>query len=1192
MHQLPDRYPQFFDLLERSSKAEEKKNVSHIGYFIGIDAEWYESEGRNVVLSYQIATCSRNQAKNIIKYVPHGKRLQLAEIIELGIRSIHDGDLPEVSPGGKVRVVLVAHNFAAEWSVLADRDADYITKRLSLIRKTPITDGHAIKLKLGNNPLEVKIFDTMLLAPASHRSLAKLSSLLGKNYEEKVSIKQRQIEHMDRYLREDPDGFEKYALRDSEICLKLFFLLQKSLNELAFGPECFKKLFRTLASAGVSSFISSPGNEWFKEYLLILGQVLSPTKKQKMRLDEYPNSKVFPEVYKLIKRSYLGGRNESYLIGKTENYDGTRNRIWIDIDLSSAYPSSMALCPLIDLHGTIRQTTLDYGLTQKAEKALLKEKIPPELIQQAKDALSVSPVAFDQMLQGIKLRSHARLIRYHATIIDNSLIKRWQKMTSDDAAWEPDSYVIPGFARIRFSFPKHVRYPCIPIKHSRYGLIYPQSGETVATAPEILLAISAGAQVDAITSVELPIATKDTQGNSHNKPFCFFNDHLRKALEERAKHKNQKGDAMAQVYEKLLKEFINSFYGKFSQSINPRKMFRPSTGEMVTLGPSTITEPSVASITTGLTRAVISAILLAIERYNRGRTITNQVEVLSATTDGLLIGLSRQPGYSVEQDYYVRRDGLPVMRSELKKDDPAYNPIDLQNLLTKFGHTNLLETFAQELPIRQLIQSRNTLVGSREYLEIKHLVDEVISVKTRGQIGLLASGDTPLLARFGHKPPLSELITDPEEYKRIMDAGGVIRNNEDGKWIQGQLARIENGLEKIETYTFINLTSFRKMLESEGQIDLVRQTRQQRFNFDFDWKRKLLSDSSPQTEPYETLDEMLLYRRQMEAIRKSGRLARPEHVRHCVILKQKTSNSRGGDAESMARQFLRGVVQQHIPLQTKLTYIQIVNRLNQLWKRPELGLTSVKIWRVDDLKNAKRRVWEPGVQLRTLAMTQLLKALCDELGADEELATGLLFIAPEYLDQNAGQIKEVIRAVLHAPGEGIEPFCKLFQQGLLPGKTSMLAVLQPVLTDTMLKECNSEQFMPARRYTSERPSLIKLFRRIGLNRKQAEDCTRVLIQPSEKPTKPRRNPGQKRCLDHFVMALQLSDVKSVNIRATTIIDRLSRFGLHRSHFYTLRKSRLTPRSLTNTPENHKQIAQMAKALRLDPTPYLDLLIDS
>jgi hypothetical protein len=148
LHQLPDAYPQFFDLIEHSSQAEKKKKISHIGYFMGIDAEWFESEGRNVVLSYQIATCSRNQAKNIIKYVPHGECFQLVEIIELGIRSVHNGELPEVSLSGKIRVVLVAHNFAAEWSVLADRDPlDYITKRLSLLRETPITDGHAIKLK-------------------------------------------------------------------------------------------------------------------------------------------------------------------------------------------------------------------------------------------------------------------------------------------------------------------------------------------------------------------------------------------------------------------------------------------------------------------------------------------------------------------------------------------------------------------------------------------------------------------------------------------------------------------------------------------------------------------------------------------------------------------------------------------------------------------------------------------------------------------------------------------------------------------------------------------------------------------------------------------------------------------------------------------------------------------------------------
>ncbi len=1191
MRELPEKNQHFFNLLEKPSQANDKRKINHSGYFMAIDAEWFESEGHNVVLSYQIATCSRHHANNIIKYVPHGKRLKLAEIIELGIRSVHDGGMPEVCPDGTIRVVLVAHNFAAEWSVLADRDADYITKRLSLIRKTPVTDGHAIKLRIENKPVEVKIYDTMLLAPVTHRSLAKLSSLLGKKYKGKMSIKQSRIEHMDRYLREDPVGFEKYALRDSEVCLKLFFVLQQALNELAFGADRLDKLFRTLASAAVSGFTSKEENEWFKEYLLVLG-LAKPTKKQKEQLKKHPNAKIFPGAYRLVKRAYFGGRNESYFVGHTGRYAETRGRVWIDIDLSSAYPSSMALCPLIDLNGEIRQTHLRYRLDKKCAKRLEKDGIPPATIRSAQQALAESPAAFDKILYEEIRRSHARQIRYRATAIDNSLIERWQQLTSSTAEWNPEHYVIPGFARVRFNFPAHILYPCIPVKHPRYGLIYPRQGETVTTAPEILLALSAGATIDALASVELPVSTEAPDGKSHETgPYCFFMKHLRVALTERAKYKKQKGDANAQIYEKLLKEFINSFYGKFSQSINPRNMYSPSTGEMNSLGPSTLTEPSVASLTTGQTRAVLSALLIAIDNYNRGKPHPEQVSVISATTDGLLIGVSCDKDYSLEDDYYVRRKGIPILKSELEQEDKDAEKMDLQKLFSKFGHDGLLASFAQELPIRQLIHSRQELTGSDEYLEVKHLVDEVVSVKTRGQIGLLNSGEAPLLARFGHKPPLSELIEDPEEYKRVMEAGGVVRNTEDSKWIQGQLTRIENGLEKINSYTFITLTNFRKMLESEGRVDLVKQTRQQKINCDYDWKRKIVSADSPFTKPYQDLDEMLIYRRQMETIRRSGRVARPEQVLHRVCLKQKVTTFRDGDTVTLARQFIRGVVQQHLPLESKQTYLQMTDHLNRVWQQEGLDLSTTKEWRIADLKNAKRRHWEPGVLLPTLPMTQLLKVLCRSFGVDEELATRLLFIAPEYRDENAAQVKEMVRAVLHAPKDGIEPFCELFHKGQLPDKTSLLAVLRPVLTEAMLTECVTSNFMPASRYSSERPNFIKLFRRIGLTRKDAENCARVLAPPAAKSSTPRRNPGQKRCLDHFVMALQLPDIQSLGLKPTFIIERLTSYGLSRSRYYALRKNRLTPYSLTDTPANQKQIARMAKSLRLDSTPYLDLLID-
>jgi hypothetical protein len=80
-------------------------------------------------------------------------------------------------------------------------------------------------------------------------------------------------------------------------------------------------------------------------------------------------------------------------------------------------------------------------------------------------------------------------------------------------------------------------------------------------------------------------------------------------------------------------------------------------------------------------------------------------------------------------------------------------------------------------------------------------------------------------------------------------------------------------------------------------------------------------------------------------------------------------------------------------------------------------------------------------------------------------------------------------------------------------------------------------------------------------------------------------------LEHFVMALQQNDIQSLERKPGTIIERLSRFGLRRSRYYELRNFRFTPRALADSPENRRQIKQMARSLRLDPTPYLDQLLD-
>ena len=57
------------------------------------------------------------------------------------------------------------------------------------------------------------------------------------------------------------------------------------------------------------------------------------------------------------------------------------------------------------------------------------------------------------------------------------------------------------FARVRFQFPPGTRFPSLPVDGGDYGLIYPLSGESCATGPELLVALGQGATIEVVEGV-------------------------------------------------------------------------------------------------------------------------------------------------------------------------------------------------------------------------------------------------------------------------------------------------------------------------------------------------------------------------------------------------------------------------------------------------------------------------------------------------------------------------------------------------------------------------------------------------------------------------------------------------------------------------------------------------------------------
>lgn len=1169
-----------------------------------IDFEWYEYGGRNVLLSTQIAVVSADGAKNVIIYTRLGKRLKkgltpegyidatsdalkdrltLAEIVEIAMRANDGGELV-IRKSGETRVILVIHNSVAEWSMLKDRDASTIVKRLTAIRKSPVTAMHPIELRNQRiGKVDLEIFDTRLLLPAGLQSLEKASSLFGED-DKKIDISEFHKRNMHRLLMEDPELFEKYALRDTEVTAKLFFLLQRLLNDLAFGG--FDRLFKTLGSSAVKGFLNA--NPWFEEY------------REKLQDGE------FAKVQPIIRRAYLGGLNMANFRGDSEQFAALKDYIFVDIDFANAYANAYARNALIDVNGVPEVVYAQYQWSSEIEEQLKVENISPSLIRKLCRSVAAGREAVEEVLRGLRhvkrpkvygekrqnrlqrrkllsrvvqrRKRQAKIIRDILLVPNNYHLDRWVDQVNAGGL----DHEIPGFASVRFAEPLDVEFTCLPIKKHPFGLVYIREGETVVPAVELVMAVNAGVKVEVLWSVELPVE-RDAAG----KVQLLFFDHLKHLVQERVEaKKNAEHSPVDAAKEQLLKETINAFYGKSAQGLNFRRVYNPSTGEFFPLTESEITEASVAALVTAQVRAALASTLLAIQQYNRSRPDERPIVVVSATTDGLLMGIPCEPGFSVVDDYFTH-----PTEEELAAGKPPKmkKGVDVRSFLRRFGHEELLDLFYQYSPLQNLRQMRIKLTGNDDFLEIKHLADRIVGVKTRGQIGTVRYRGRmfcTLLARYGHKVPLSILYEDPAVYSSIMKGD---RDTADATWL---LERIDKALteKEIERYQFINLTTFREILESGGTLDLVNRVRLRKTNNDWDYKREPVLETPDAvgflSKPYKDLPSMLRARRQADAIRKSGMPATPQEV--TLRLKNRASGirARSGDQVTLVRQFVRAYVQGVIGGGVSLTETEIAELLNGIWA--EFGCQPNKEWKRSDISNARRAQWRPNALIQRSSHLGLLRLLCVELEVDFSFACEVIF-AKGVVEKGAVVLAQKVgAALLNGPTHGVDPFRSLSQKGALPGKTELTERLHPFLEG---KSVVVGTDFPAPVAPADRPLLRRLFVAAGLDAASAKLCTESLSPPDTSKRKPRRNPSQMKCLELFVTALHQPDIEPGEVEAGTVLKGLKRFGLSRRIYSTARRKVLPPRPLEATPANRKQVELMARALKVEATKFFDVLME-
>lgn len=359
----PDAEPSFY-MFERSHI---RKEAAENYMIVGFDTEFVtpskpvtnedikSGKAEYEVLSYQfhaktldglewsgIALCEDHERMSFSDFITF--------VIAKGIEDLKIDSLPD-------RIYLVAHYNRADIPAFDDRDA--LIKRLNSIRKSIITRGAPIKIKY-NFPHEdddwmgqreeddecivhIHIRDTILLAPAGSKSLSEIAKLVGtqKIILSEDPAKERFYKNkMNVLLKEDWPLFRRYALNDAEVCVRYFeYLSNKYLEYMGT-----RKLPGTLSNIGVKLLVDNwksqqppihplyaVGKERVAESVWNAQTQKFVTAKRNVYLEELHWHLDF------ATECYHGGRNEQFWFGPSFEDD------WSDYDLTSAYPTAMAL---------------------------------------------------------------------------------------------------------------------------------------------------------------------------------------------------------------------------------------------------------------------------------------------------------------------------------------------------------------------------------------------------------------------------------------------------------------------------------------------------------------------------------------------------------------------------------------------------------------------------------------------------------------------------------------------------------------------------------------------------------------------------------------------------------------------------------------------------------------------------------
>lgn len=334
--------------------------VQTLTLLVGLDAEWTQDDRdprRRRVLSWQLSVRASDRTYEWICFPPvEGTRFKretvlswfLSDLAAAGLISLpYEPRLSkEERDSGKrlhasLRVVLIG--FYGIVDITSFYSGTKRLRHLDSVRRTVASVERPEGVQIShpeNHALVARATlitrDAQLLAPAGS-SLAALGTALGLR---KLDLPEGyRKDAMDRLLIEKPDVFALYAARDASIALAWADRVRETigLNSIPITlGGCAATYIRDHICHARGWTVEQFDLEWRgletkRDRVAGVGGKL-----RSVKTIEPCASAV--TVLPAAAQAYFGGRNECFLVGI---HDGP----WIDVDLSSAYPSAMALIP-------------------------------------------------------------------------------------------------------------------------------------------------------------------------------------------------------------------------------------------------------------------------------------------------------------------------------------------------------------------------------------------------------------------------------------------------------------------------------------------------------------------------------------------------------------------------------------------------------------------------------------------------------------------------------------------------------------------------------------------------------------------------------------------------------------------------------------------------------------------------------